>query len=341
MVLNDKSPAMHRILLIILAVSTAVAAWLAFDARRQLSERDARIAALTVKLDAARSAEKNAIDQTAPLKENVLRLTAERDQLKAVAKSSGAPETTPTQPAHNAGSGAGGKEISGGTAKMPQTEEVKKMLRAQTTKVLKELFADFANRLKLSPEETDLLVDLLVDRPSALAGGATGAFSGESPDAAKYDEKLKAMLGADRFQQLQAYGKTIGGRMMMKELEPELVSAGVPLAPAQREQLIDIMSAERLKSPPSAFDAAAMQKDPAAAANALKDEAAVNRLLQQEQDFQRRVLQSATKTLNPDQIIALQQAFQQMTEKQKFGLKMFNSKGSATDSPPADPALKK
>jgi hypothetical protein len=44
--------------------------------------------------------------------------------------------------------------------------------------------------------------------------------------------------------------------------------------------------------------------------------------MQQEQQFQQRVLQSAAGTLNPDQINTLRQGFQQQTEMQKFGLKM-------------------
>ena len=327
---------MQRVLLILLAISTAITGWLAFDSRNQLSERDAQIAALKSERDAARSAEKSASDQTAPLQENVRRLTAERDRLQALAKTSETPATAPGEPAKTGGTATGDKGMFGGMAKIFQSEEGKKMMRAQTTMVVKMQYADLAKRLKLSPQETDQLMGLLADRQNALTGDAMGVFSDAPPDESKlkqlsekaeasrkeYDAKLKATLGDEPFKQFQAYEKTIGERMMMTQFEPQFASAGAPLEPAQKDQLIEIMTAERLKSPPSVFDAGASQKDPGAAFNALKDEAAVDRWLQQEQDYQRRVLQSATKALNPDQINALQQAFQQTTEMQKFGLKM-------------------
>lgn len=349
---------MQRILLIILTVSTAVAGWLAFDYHQRLSDRDAKIAALTIERDAARSAEKNAVDQTAPLKENIQRLTAERDRLKTVANASAEPEPTPAQPAPGTEPGASGKEIFGGMAKMLQSEEGKKMMRAQTTMVVKMQYTELAKRLKLSPQESDQLMGLLADRQNALTADAMGAFTGTQPDEAslkqlsekaeasrkEYDEKLKTTLGDERFKQLQAYEKSVGERMMMTQFEPQLAAAGAPLEAAQKEQLIEIMSAERLKSPPSVFDANTSQKDPAAF-NALKDDAAVDRWMQQEQDFQRRVLQSATKALNPDQINALQQAFQQTSEMQKFGLKMsremFSAKGTPGDAPPPPPTVEK
>jgi hypothetical protein len=348
---------MQRILLIILAVSTAASAWLAFEARRQLSDRDSKIAELTDQLDAARGAEKNALEQTSPLKENVRRLIAERDQLKAAAKTSGAPEATPAKPAPTAEGGAGGKEMFGGMAKMLQSEEGKKMMRAQNTMVVKMQYMDLAKRLKLSPQESDQLMGLLGDRQNALSEEAFGAFTGAAPDEARlaqlgakaeasrkeFDEKIKATLGDDRFTQFQDYEKTIGERMLMTQFDPQFASAGAPLDPAQKEQLIEIMSAERLKSPASIFDPTASQKNPAAAFNAMRDDAAVDRWMQQEQDFQRRVLQTATKALNPDQINALQQAFQQTTEMQKFGLKMSREmfKGTAGDAPPLPPAVEK
>ncbi len=351
---------MQRLLLITLAISTAIAGGMAFQFHRQIAERDAQLAALKkieIEHGAALKAERIAREETAPLKENVARLTLERDQLKALAKSFESPTTAPEQPAKNAP--PGNKGMFGGMAKMFQTEEGKKMLRAQTTMVVKLQYTDLAKRLKLSPLESDQLIGLLADRQNALTGDAFGAFAGSEPDPAKlkelgekaeasrkeYDEKLKKTLGEQRFTEFQEYEKSVGERMMMTQFEQQFTSAGAPLDPTQKEQLIGIMSDERRKTPASVFDAGASQKDPIAALNAFKDEAAVDRWLQQEQDYQRRVLQSATKALNPDQINALQQAFQQTTEMQKFGLKMsremFKGGSSPSDAPPPPPVTEK
>ena len=78
---------------------------------------------------------------------------------------------------------------------------------------------------------------------------------------------------------------------------------------------------------------------------AMRDDAAVDQWLAQEQDYQRRVLQASTQTLNPDQVNALQEAFKQQLEMQKFGVtmskQMFSSPGASatiTVSPSAPPA---
>ena len=328
---------MLRVLLTILAFSTAVAAFLAADYHRQLKESDAKIAALKTERDAARRAEKFALAQTAPLKENVERLTAERDSLKAVAKLSEPPALPPVPevppvPAPKTQPGTGGKEMLGGIAKMFQSEEGKKMLQAQTAMVVKMQYGELAKRLKLTPGETDQLMALLGDRQNAMTGDAFSIFSDGGDITAneakmkelaartetaqkEYDAKLKSILGDGHFKQLQGYEKTIGDRMMMTQLEPQFAAAGVSLEPAQKEQLIQIMSDERLKTPPGIFDPA--NKNPIAAMQAMKDAAAVERWMQQEQDFHRRVLLSATKVLNPDQIEALREAFDQAAQLQK------------------------
>lgn len=339
---------MQRLLLLLLAASTAVAGWSAYRNQAALSGRDAQIAALTAERDAARGAEKSARDDTAPLRENIERLTAERDRLKsqqpspALAADSAKPAANPPDPKK---SDDAGKSMMGGLAKMFQTEDGKKMLRSQTAMVVKMQYTDLAKKLNLSPQEAEPIMGLLADRQVALAGDSFATFSGETMDEAKlkeisekskathkeYDAKLKAALGDERFEQLNTYDRTIGERMMMAQIEPQFAAAGAPLEPAQKDELLQIMSDERLKSPPTAFDP--NNKDPGAVFNALKDDAAVDKWMQQQQDFQNRVLQAATKTLSPDQINTLQQGFQQQAEMQKFGLKMsremFKSGGKA------------
>lgn len=325
---------MQRLLLLLLVASTAVAGWFAYQNHAGLSAKDALITALTAERDKARSAEKIAREDTAPLRENVERLTAERDRLKSEKPSAAIVATDPAKPADAKKPDDSGKSMMSGFAKMFQTEDGKKMLRSQTAMVVKMQYTDLAKKLNLSPQEAELVMGLLSDRQVAGAADSFATFSGETLDEAKvkqlgektaasrkeYDAKLKAALGEDRFKELETYDRTIGERMMMTQLEPQFTSAGTPLDAAQKDQLIQIMTDERLKSPKTAFDP--NNKDPGAVFNAIKDEAAVDKWMQGEQDFQRRVLQAATKTLSPDQINTLQQGFQQQAEMQKFGLKM-------------------
>jgi hypothetical protein len=327
---------MQRIALVLFAACAAVATVLAIQYRAALSERDARIQALTDRLEDAQKARKAAIDETAPLRENVERLTAERDRLKAGARPSTADASGPAKPgAPDAATPAdGGRAMMGGLAKMFQTDEGKKMLRAQTEMMLKMQYSDLPKMLKLSPQETEVVMALLADRQTAIAGNTFGAFSGDQFDETKlkeigakaeatgkeFNEKLKAALGDERFAQLEAYDRTLGERMMLTQLEPQLSAAGAPLDGAQRDQLLQIMSEERAKLPKSALSAG--NTDPAGAFAAMKDEGAVNQWMQQQEQFQQRVLDAAAGALNPDQINVLRQGFQQQLEMQKFGLKM-------------------
>jgi hypothetical protein len=65
--------------------------------------------------------------------------------------------------------------------------------------------------------------------------------------------------------------------------------------------------------------------------------------VQQEQDYQRRVLQAAPKVLNPAQVNALDESFKQSTQMQQFGIKMAREMmkkngGNGTFVAPAPPA---
>ena len=327
---------MQRLLTVLFAACTAVAVWFAYQNRAELSAKNALIAELTAERDAARTAEKAVREDTAPLRENVERLTSERDRLKDEKPTSAIVATDPPKTAAAKQPEDGGKSMMGGFAKMFQSEDGKKMLRSQTAMLVKMQYTDLAKKLNLSPQEAELVMGLLADRQVAGAVDGIAALSGETMDEARLkeisdktaasrkevDAKLKAALGEDRFKELETYDRSIGERMVMTQLEPQFAAAGSPLDSTQKDQLLQIMSDERLKSPKTAFDSNGAGKNPFVGMNALKDEAAVEKWIQGEQDYQRRVLQAATKTLNPDQINALQQGFQQQAEMQKFGLKM-------------------
>jgi hypothetical protein len=81
------------------------------------------------------------------------------------------------------------------------------------------------------------------------------------------------------------------------------------------------MKDERLKTPPTAFDAA-NAGDTSKVFTAMRDDAAVDKWLKQEEEYQQRVLQTATKALNPDQVNALRDSFKQQLDMQRFGVKM-------------------
>lgn len=345
------------VFLALLAIGAGVFAYMQHsavaDLRRQLAtitaERDAALA------DTARA--KAGVELAT---ENITRLTAERDAAVERAKKSGSPPPFPvaTNPAKSADE-SGGKSMMQGIAKMFETEDGKKMMRAQMAMGIKMQFGGLAKDLKLDPTVADQVMALVADRQAAMSemafalmkdgaldeGGAKAMGAKGEALKKEYDEKLRAVLGEDGMKQLTEYERTLGDRMMLSMHEQQFTSAGAPLEQTQRDALLQIMKEERLKTPASVFDSN-NQSDPSKAFSKLKDDAAVEKWIAQEEEYQRRVLQAAPGMLNPDQVNALQQSFKQQLEMQRFGVKMskemFKGGSGAPNvnaSPAAVPAL--
>ena len=161
---------MHRILTALLAVVSVIGGWLAFDYHSRLAARDTQIAALTAERDAARAAEKAALAGVDPLKENIERLTRERDRLLAQAKMANPADSPPGGPTPPRGPGGmEGRPNLNGLAAMLSTPEGKKMFQAQSANVVRNQYSELAKRMKLSPQDTTVLMGLLADRQTALA----------------------------------------------------------------------------------------------------------------------------------------------------------------------------
>lgn len=328
---------MSRILALVLAIVAIAAGFFAWHQYSEAATLRDRLAVLEKERADARKAETDARrsidplrDQNAELRKELETAKSERDDTRkqlAAVKSAG-PATADAKPP--AGQGGGFKDM----AKMFQTEEGKKMMKAQMSMVTKMQYRDLAAALKLSPRESEQVMALLEDRQTAIAGdpwalmadGELDLKKMEELDArtkatkAEYEQKLKGLLGDKRFQELEEYDKGAGPRMMLGQLEQSLGTSGFQLEATQRNQLLQIMMDERKHSPPSPFDETGV--DAARNWKAMMDETSIDRWMTQESDYQRRVLQNAPKVLSPDQVNELQKAFTQNMEMQKFGMKM-------------------
>ena len=286
-------------------------------------------------------------------KENIARLTAERDAALARAKS--LPPGGPPMPVAGAKKSAGetgGGGMMEGIAKMYSTEEGRKMMRAQMAMGLKMQYGGLGKDLKLDPKVADQVFALLGDRQAALSEATFAAMKGGTLDEAatkeisgksaalkqEYDEKLKAVLGDTGMSQLHDYERTLGDRMMLNMHEQQFSASGSPLESGQRDSLLQIMKDERLKTPAGVFDQA-NGGDASKAIAAMRDDSAIEKWIAQEQDYQQRVVQAATKTLNPDQVNALQESFKQQLELQRFGVKMSKEMFKGTDTPAPAPIV--
>ena len=225
------------------------------------------------------------------------------------------------------------------------------MMKSQTMLGTRMMYAELGKKLGLSPQDSDQVLALLGERAGAMAEAqfkclangqldeSTAKLISEESKAlqAEYDVKLKGILGDEKFGQMKEYEKTLGDRMMMTQYDQSFNAAGVPLGGDQRESLLKIMADERKKSPPSPFDS--REQDVARNMSAIRDDANFEKHFAQEAAYQQRVLDAATSVLNPDQVNALRQGFQQWGEMQKFGMKMMQGmmKGNNAKAP-APPA---
>ncbi len=322
---------MQKILIALLALTTAVSAWLAFQYHDQLAEKDARNSALTAERDAALAAEKAARTATDPLRENIERLTRERDRLQQTGLAQQNPAPGGAIPPGGGGPNSGMPGVARMLATL-QTPEGKRMLQNQSASKVQRQYAELAQRMKLSPQDTTVLMGLLADRQTALttaranaSGNAAKAAADVSSIQSEFNDKLKSTLGESGFGEFSDYDKSVDERGAVNQFEDQFKSAGTPLDPAQKENLVQLLASEREKSPANPFDPS--KNDPNAVLTALRDESTFGAWEKQQEDYKNRVLQAATKTLTPDQVDTLKKTLDQKSERQKAGLQVFKTTG--------------
>ena len=311
----------------ILAVAFA---GIAFFFYGQVSARDAELAALRAEVAAMRTAPKQietalkkATEDAQTAEENAKRLATERDA--ALAKAKEAPAAT-TPAAEKPAAPAAGDMVKG-LADMFKGEEGKKMLKMQSEMGARMMYGDFTK--KLDPTTADAFMALLAERQGMMATLGMELMNSDDPKAAQakltaqkdeFDKKLKSLVGEEKMNELTAYERTVGDRMMFGQVESQFSAAGAPLSPEQREGVIALMSQERLKTPASALEAG--NTNPTEAMKVLQDDNAVADFLKKEEDLHNRVLNQANTVLSPDQVEVFRKSLNQMRDMQQFGLKM-------------------
>ncbi len=328
---------MQKILIALLTITTTVGAWLAYNYHDQLASKDAQIATLTAERDKARAGEKAALAALDPLNENIARLTRERDRLQAMANRP--PEFPPGGPMPPPGGPNGGPPTLEGMMAMFKTAAGKKMLHNQSTSMVRMQYAALAKKMNLSPQDSTVLMGLLADRQTALASARLSSGGDPAQTAAQisaveseFGDKIKATLGEEGYGQFTEYEKSAEEQGAVSMFEDQFSSAGIPLDGTQKESLVQVMASEREKSEASPFDPT--KNDPNTVLTALKDDATFSAWEKQQADYQNRVLQSASKTLTPDQVNTLRQVMEQKTEQQKNGLQIFKTTGVPPPPPP-------
>src|SRR4030095_8265281 len=110
--------------------------------------------------------------------------------------------------------------------------------------------------------------------------------------------------------------------MQMQQIQQAFTASGVPLEESQRQGLLEIMKDERAKTPRNPLEWPAGNKNIASQFRAMQNNEAVDQLIKNGEDLNRRVLNRARTILTPDQMTTFETAQKQQLDMMQMGLKM-------------------
>jgi RNA polymerase sigma factor (sigma-70 family) len=247
-----------------------------------------------------------------------------------VAKARAAATTPPPSLAGTPASSGGLTNVKGNMlTEMMKNPEMIKALRQQQEMMVKLQYGPLARQLNLSPEQTDSLYKILVDKSlrgmqsdsSTLSGGNTGDAAQTAADQAKETESaLQALLGDAGFKTYQDYQTTVADRTLLNSFKSNFVDN--PLSDEQQQQLLQVMTSSRQSvAGPNAPDLSQLSPEDRLAK--------AGQLLQQQEQINQQVLAQASAFLSPDQLQTLGASQSNIVSLQKAGMavaqKMFGS----------------
>jgi len=175
---------------------------------------------------------------------------------------------------------------------------MKEYLRHAQMEKIRSMYADLFKELKLTPEQSDQILNALCDHAAKTLGQITspGTSNQSAADAnAALGSQLYALLGDAGMARFQEYSAEIPARTTLTLLNTQL--GDTPLSADQNAQLLQVIKAEPADltmgitgAPDKAF---------------LGSQADINNFLQQVAQSNQRILQQAGSFLTPDQLAAL------------------------------------
>jgi len=252
---------MKNIFIAALAGAAIILGAFLFLQHRRASEDRSGEAQLREQLQNAQSALQAQKDKAGRLERKLTasEVKAQFAAQKAELAARGAPKTGATA----ADSSSQGKTngFASALSEMLKDPDTKAMIKSQQKNILgasiEQGYGKLFSNLKLAPEQTAKLKDLLLDKQLDTAGAALSMMSGDAdPDKRAQiaqeikaatdanDAKIKDFLGEDNFSQLKEYEKTLSERTTVSSFKDQLGAAN-PLTDAQEESLVNMMAQEK------------------------------------------------------------------------------------------------
>jgi hypothetical protein len=230
---------------------------------------------LAVQLKEERAQADAIAEQTRLLNGRIAELERVRAELEALSPGGQSPRTESMAQAGPAGTAAPvgpevqtietrqGPEAGERFTPPPRTEAMQKMLRAQMRANFKRMNSDIGEKLGLSREDANKLIDLMIDQQMDMVDRSRQARAGDlTPEqrAAQYvaqQEKntaeIAALIGADKLDAYKAYQESMPARQEVDMLSRQLEANDLGLSKDQRDRMVTALAEERRRVPAPSY----------------------------------------------------------------------------------------
>lgn len=225
---------------------------------------------LAVQLNEERARADELVTQSRELNARIAELERARAELDSQRLAAAAPAALADEPPPP-GAKAAAEQITESTestepaspvsARVPpeRSEALQKMMRAQLRANFKRLYADIGTKLGLSKEDTNKLIDLMLDQQTSFLDRARQdrmnnmtAEQRAAASAAQNEKNLaevSALIGAGKMDEYQAYQETIPSRQEVEMLSRQLEASDASLTADQRDRMVAALAEERKRVP--------------------------------------------------------------------------------------------
>lgn len=224
---------------------------------------------------------------------------------------------------------------------MLKDPEMRKAMEQQQRMGMDMIYGGLMKQLQLPPEQEKKFKDMLLAQQMENLSQAGAMFDGDASDRAKVaqelatkrtenEEKIKELLGEEKFAEYQDYNQTMGERMMLDQF-----ARSNEVSPEQNAQLLAIMREEKKNMQ---INLGSQALDPTEDwQSVLGSEDATQRLFSQQREVNQRVLERAGQVLNPEQMEKFSEALKNQMVMQEAGWKMAQQMlGGNAPKPPTE-----
>ncbi len=317
---------------ILVLVSLTLGALL-LQAQQQVAAQSARLATLETSVAKQHDELQASTRAAAALQQKQDQLAAKAKAVRQsllAARAASTPAAVPADaaptlaPGDAPGAKKGANPFSDYLAKMMKDPATKNMMRTAQAGAMRQMYGDLVKQWALSPEETNTFYDLLLDKQTdqmdrglKLMDQGPGAVS--KADLESSDDKIKASLGDDLYQQYKDYEKTIGGRLTANQLQQQLAGSNTALlTPDQSKVLIQVATEEPANLPADSYGSfSGNSANPMA-----MDPAQIDQFIKRQTDLNARIDARMVNVLSAEQLQAFKDQQQQTLVTQRAGMEM-------------------